>query len=1068
MKLTKIKLINWHLFTNSTIEVEGNFLITGENGCGKSTLTDALYYVLSGGDDKNFNNAANANAKRTLVTYLRGKIGNEGKECLRNSSSIIGHIALEYIDDKNASMVFGCVIELTDNAKPNSKFYVIQNYSIDNDDYVEGNYIRNYRDFKNNLLSKKIDISDIGLNGTQKERRNTISKDIFKLEGKDKYIELLRRAIAFKPIDEVSSFVDAFLLKEDHIAIDSLMEEIRSYRETKNNLDKEYKKLKCLESFVPNAEKFDGNTKKLKMFDTLLSYIKVLELKNDMERLSNELLKVNERLKQNNQKFERENEELKTYQYEQTSLENNDAYTALKQKKIRLDKLEQDKIIKLKNKNRIDNIIAKEKEIMRRFGLKNSFVDDIREGNFPLFKQHVKSLMDSIKILKEDKYEKQSKNSNKLLEAEKELSETKQELEDIKKGKNKYNQNTTKLINLLREKLEAKYNKKIEIKPLCEYLEIIDERWTNAIEGYLNTQRFDIIIEPIYYDAAVELYERYKKELDINSVGIVRCENGSHFNAEGNTLFDKLEIHNKYAKYAAYIILSKVVCVDNVMDLKNYKVAITDTCMVYQNRTVRNINPKIYAYPFIGRNSIIKRKQILESKIANIEITKKELLEVKSNLNIDIDILNSSEARELAQIDNVWAAVENIKEMIDKLKKEIEIDETNEGLLEISNKIDRVKENIKNIQVSIKETRTLIDNANIKIGEINTQLSNKKLCIENAQVNYEKNLQDVDNLQYENFKTQYYVGTNYDKQKIEAENISVINSNNAMKQSIEFGMRQYVTEYSPGLSPLIENTIDFIRIYYELKDRDIVDYRDQANAAYERAQESFKADFVSKLYERIGNAHNEIRKINRKLKDTPFGADEEIYEFTYSPSDDDEMKEYYKLIMSGRVMEAQTLLDETFTEREQDVMRKLFDSIITEGKAAESEQKLYKYLDYRQYMKYDIKTTNKYGEISMFSKINKEKSGGETQTPFYVIIAACFDRLMKKDNNSTCTVIFDEAFNNMDEGRINSLMEFYKKLNIQLAIVVPSNRMATLASYMDSVVGLIKLKNQIRIEKLYG
>lgn len=155
MKLTKIKLINWHLFTNSTIEVEGNFLITGENGCGKSTLTDALYYVLSGGDDKNFNNAANANAKRTLVTYLRGKIGNEGKECLRNSSSIIGHIALEYIDDKNASMVFGCVIELTDNAKPNSKFYVIQNYSIDNDDYVEGNYIRNYRDFKNNLLSKK-------------------------------------------------------------------------------------------------------------------------------------------------------------------------------------------------------------------------------------------------------------------------------------------------------------------------------------------------------------------------------------------------------------------------------------------------------------------------------------------------------------------------------------------------------------------------------------------------------------------------------------------------------------------------------------------------------------------------------------------------------------------------------------------------------------------------------------------------------------------------------------------------------------------------------------------------
>lgn len=78
MKLTKIKLINWHLFNDTSIEVRGNFLLTGENGCGKSTLTDAIYFVLSGGDDNCFNNAANADAKRTLKSYVRGKLGNEG------------------------------------------------------------------------------------------------------------------------------------------------------------------------------------------------------------------------------------------------------------------------------------------------------------------------------------------------------------------------------------------------------------------------------------------------------------------------------------------------------------------------------------------------------------------------------------------------------------------------------------------------------------------------------------------------------------------------------------------------------------------------------------------------------------------------------------------------------------------------------------------------------------------------------------------------------------------------------------------------------------------------------
>ena len=98
MKLTRIKLINWHIFTDVTIDVSGNTLITGENACGKSTLIDAIYYVLSGGDDRCFNNAANAEAQRTLEAYICGKLGNEGtgKEYLRNSSDVVCHIALEF------------------------------------------------------------------------------------------------------------------------------------------------------------------------------------------------------------------------------------------------------------------------------------------------------------------------------------------------------------------------------------------------------------------------------------------------------------------------------------------------------------------------------------------------------------------------------------------------------------------------------------------------------------------------------------------------------------------------------------------------------------------------------------------------------------------------------------------------------------------------------------------------------------------------------------------------------------------------------------------------------------
>ena len=121
--------------------------------------------------------------------------------------------------------------------------------------------------------------------------------------------------------------------------------------------------------------------------------------------------------------------------------------------------------------------------------------------------------------------------------------------------------------------------------------------------------------------------------------------------------------------------------------------------------------------------------------------------------------------------------------------------------------------------------------------------------------------------------------------------------------------------------------------------------------------------------------------------------------------------------------------------------------------------------DYRTYFSYDIKLkdltaldpkTGKPPELSL-SKVIREKSGGEAQTPYYVAIAASFYRFYKEDPENTIRlVLFDEAFNRMDDERIGKALEFFRRLGMQVVTAVPTEKLETIAPYMDSIALVIR------------
>ena len=117
-------------------------------------------------------------------------------------------------------------------------------------------------------------------------------------------------------------------------------------------------------------------------------------------------------------------------------------------------------------------------------------------------------------------------------------------------------------------------------------------------------------------------------------------------------------------------------------------------------------------------------------------------------------------------------------------------------------------------------------------------------------------------------------------------------------------------------------------------------------------------------------------------------------------------------------------------------------------------------------MTYDIEITNANGNVSYFSKVSREKSGGETQVPFYIVIAASFQQLLSHNRrvDSGCIVLFDEAFNNMDESRIEAMMRFYNSLSIQLFISIPPQRVPNIINYVNTSLIIVKHNDQSAIQ----
>ena len=126
---TKLLLVNWSRFSNVHISLEGSTLFTGVNGSGKSTVLDAVTYMLTG--NTQFNKAA-LDRDRNVISYVRGDTKSEGKNRFIREGEVTSYIAMEFWAPlEKQYLVVGVCIEYVNETSNTKKWFVFKNTRLD-------------------------------------------------------------------------------------------------------------------------------------------------------------------------------------------------------------------------------------------------------------------------------------------------------------------------------------------------------------------------------------------------------------------------------------------------------------------------------------------------------------------------------------------------------------------------------------------------------------------------------------------------------------------------------------------------------------------------------------------------------------------------------------------------------------------------------------------------------------------------------------------------------------------------------------------------------------------------
>ncbi len=1111
-KLKKILLINWLYFSKQLIEVGDINFLTGKNAAGKSTVIDALQIVLLGETNaRNFNQAANEKSQRTLDGYLRTDLGSDHK-CSRRGKDFSSYIACEFLDEaKGNRFVTGIVFDCRSDGNRQERFFIYDG-GIPENCFLVGQEAMDIPSLRV-YLKQRYGTGPKGpkLYDSQKEYRidmlakwNVHSEQVSRM---------LKKAVSFRPIVDIQNFITENICDiPDKPDIEAMQQNIRDYKRHEQLAQRQEEKLEKLKEIGKLYQEMQFAIDRWRQHTFLVLWAQKEDLEGRIahreaekqdcrtgtEKAAVGLSSVSEEI----ERKRRRQDELKAacaqsnvaqeetrlrgdkdrLQCEQASLLSQLRSTALeiKREAVLLCSLCQ-KIPDWKETQLLAPVIQTADELQRSYAEFLNCDEQIFAKPASLFERAQETAAEFMNVVRNVSFEVENILSR-LREGQKQREI---DLVNLRKNIKDYPRGLTQLRDRISAELERQGGHNVQIDILADVLEIpeMEEHWRGAVEGYLNTQKFYLLVLPEHYREALAFYDQIKRDYGGHSFGLVdiaKLREKERLDPRNDSLAKKIETKSSLARAYIDYLLGNVVCCLHAEQLRNYRTAITAEGMLYQGYVARPLREDRMGNAFIGRRAVALRISRLEAEWKTAKETidiwspiAKQLREQqerdvlfnrffvqstveqrRADYQRGLEITEELERldKELSSLDLFW--LEEQRRQIDQLEREIEqLEKQKTGFIDEK---ARMEERIHRLEYE-------------ELPDLYQQLAAKEDKLR------EQFTQDfVDNVGRPRYQQEFarlrrasVVAKNFSDQLSQTQN-----KQRTSQQKLFQARSDYISTFQPCSfrADAMDND-EFEQERKLLEESELPKYREKIKAARESAMEQFQNDFLAKLKSSIDQVQDQVKSLNKALRQTQFGADQ--YQFRADRNPD--YAEYYDMIMAPELMEGEGgLFALPFQQKYGPLIEELFsrvamsdDTQLNARKQSELQQNIEQYTDFRTYLKFDLETTDQNGSKQMLSKTLNTKSGGETQTPFYIAVLASFAQLYQVNNvsplasNTVRLVVFDEAFNKMDSDHIVESVRLLRKMGLQAIICTPPDKVQDIMPMADRT--LLVMKKEYRM-----